>query len=129
MSFQFELEPSEEFVAERMDLLLQGLRHVFEEKKRVDPEFSQQRIADFLQVDKSVISRRLNTGANVTFKTFLEMLYAMDGDVDLRTFLREVDSVTYPRNAVSVAPSISVLQRDDGGSVVSQEKSYSLELY
>jgi len=129
MSFQFELEPSEEFVAERMDLLLQGLRQVFEERKRIDPEFSQQSIADLLQVDKSVISRRLNSGANVTFKTFLEMLYAMDGDLELRTFLRKIEQGDYPRNAVRVAPSVSTLNVGESASVVSRDKDYTLEVY
>ncbi|KJE35181.1 hypothetical protein UF64_10990 [Thalassospira sp. HJ] len=112
MSFLFELDPKSEFVSDGVEKFRHEIRKSYVEACEKDPELSQAKIAEELGVNRSVINRRINDGANLTLRSILELLWAMDRDYVFETFERK-DDVTHGDNCpprVNVASANSEIK-------------------
>lgn len=86
MSFLFELDPKSEFVSDGVEKFRHEIRKSFVEACEKNPELSQAKIAEELGVNRSVVNRRINDGANLTLRSILELLWAMNRDYVFETF-------------------------------------------
>ena len=76
MSFQIELDRFDEAYGHFLHDIRDAIQRTFEEEVKTRG-LTQQDIADVLGVDRSVVSKRLSGGGNVTLKTVCDLYTAM----------------------------------------------------
>ena len=87
MSFRIETSLRSRRVGRFVARVVDSLRRAFaEEASRTG--LTQAKMAEILEVDRSVINRRLNCESNLTLRTIAELAYAM-GDREIVFELRE----------------------------------------
>jgi cyanate lyase len=76
-SFRLKIDPKERYVSRFFGQVERAFQSAFVEAKK-DRKLTQQKIAELLGVDRSVINRRLLRRENMTERTLAEMAWAMD---------------------------------------------------
>jgi transcriptional regulator with XRE-family HTH domain len=82
-SFRLKIDPKERYVSRFFGQVERAFQSAFVEAKK-DRKLTQQKIAELLGVDRSVINRRLLRRENMTERTLAEMAWAMGYEIDLK---------------------------------------------
>ena len=82
-SFRLKIDPKERYVSRFFGQVERAFQSAFIEAKK-DRKLTQQKIAELLGVDRSVINRRLLRRENMTERTLAEMAWAMDYEIDFK---------------------------------------------
>jgi transcriptional regulator with XRE-family HTH domain len=82
-SFRLKIDPKERYVSRFFGQVERAFQSAFVEAKK-DRKLTQQKIAELLGVDRSVINRRLLRRENMTERTLAEMAWAMDHEIDFK---------------------------------------------
>lgn len=101
MSFQIELEPKDEAAADLISHVgwqLQALLSARQEREKL----TQQEIATRLGVDRARVNKCLSGFNNLTLKTLAELVWAMDGEIELT--IRLPDSISAKEGDAGDAP-------------------------
>lgn len=89
MSYQIKIDPKSLNAARFISRLQKAIQ-----KALVDSGKTQQEVAEILDVDRSVVNRRLKGMANITARSIADFAYAFDKDV----FIKFVDQVQADRS-------------------------------
>ena len=92
-SFRLKIDPKERYVSRFFGQVERAFQSAFVEAKK-DRKLTQQKIAELLGVDRSVINRRLLRRENMTERTLAEMAWAMDYEIDFK-LLNKSDGDTF----------------------------------
>ena len=79
MSFQIEVNPKEEAGTRTIMKIFRELQRAYLEERK-DRKLTQQEIARRLDVNRSVVNRRLQGKENLTVRSLGELMWAMDRD-------------------------------------------------
>jgi hypothetical protein len=111
MSFQIELDPFDQAYAQFSSHVREAIRRTFEQEMLNG--LTQREMAETLDVDEALISRRLNGPGNITLRTLSDVFVAM-GREPLSNFVAPLSppSVTV-LSSPEMQPSTSVAPRGD----------------
>lgn len=103
MSFQFDYNPIEDAGSEAIHNAGRELQLALIERQ-AEEKFTQQDIADMLNVDKSRITKCLSGFNNLTLRTFGELAYVMDYDIEFKLVRRGAAAKEIRREKVPITP-------------------------
>ena len=122
MSYRLNIDPKSRKAARFISRLQKEIQ-----KALIDSGKTQQEIATILDVDRSVINRRLRGNANLTARSIAEFAYALDKDI----VLEFVDGIPVDRsNTANASSNILDLQEFKGNTTtgtVRPQSTFSLE--
>lgn len=95
------------------------------QKALIASGMTQQQVAEVLEVDRSVINRRLKGNANLTARSIAEFAYAFDKDVEIRFVDRSVSEQSNTPSARNVVINLDDHRGPSG--TVNPCGAYSIE--
>jgi len=120
MSYRMQIDPKSRKAARFISRLQKTIQ-----KALIASGMTQQQVAEVLEVDRSVINRRLKGNANLTARSIAEFAYAFDRDVEIRFVDRSVSEQSNTPSATNVVINLNDHRGPSG--TVSPCGAYSIE--
>lgn len=123
MSYRLKINPKDRAAARFIARLQKVIQNAL-----IDSGKTQQQVADILDVDRSVVNRRLKGSANLTARSIAEFAYALDKDIIL-----ELSDKRKPADRTNVAAaennivSLTGARKITGSGTAPKLSSYTLE--
>lgn len=90
MSFKFALDPAQEAATDFIMRVGRSLQDALVKRKR-DQKLTQQALATKLNLDRSRVNRCFSGYNNLTLSSLAELVWALDGRIDVSIILDELD--------------------------------------
>lgn len=120
MSFEFNLHPSKEAAADFVARVGRVLQKALLTRKN-ETGMTQQELATRLGLDRSRINRCFSGYNNITVGTFAELVWALDGRIELKVILEDQEdhSSNHFDTATSAKKGVTTLNRASSQSSIS----------